>query len=98
MPNAADCATITDSLLDSTQQLIVSGGSCLVFGYQTCSGFFCALCDDEVATSTGFVGQQLGTVEALCAGGAGTIVAEDRPQWEAGFVRAGTPLPNYDVC
>ena len=76
----------------------MSGGGCLVFSYQTCSGFFCALCDDEVVASTDFVGQQLGTVEALCDGAAGTIVGEDAPQWEAGFVRAGAPLPNYDVC
>lgn len=79
--------------------MVVQENACLTFAYQTCQGFFCALCGD-LATTSDFVGNQLDTVAFLCVadGKAGTIVGESSPQWDAGFVRAGDSLPTYDVC
>jgi len=77
----------------------VAQGSCLVFSYRTCQGFFCSLCS-TLTTSTDFIGSQLDTVDALCVSGgqAGTIVGDEVPQYELGFIRSGGTLPNYDVC
>lgn len=73
--------------------------SCLVFTYRTCQAFFCSLCS-TLTTSTDFIGTQLDTVDALCVSNsqAGTIVGEDAPQYQLGFTRSGSGLPNYDVC
>ncbi|EOO00277.1 hypothetical protein UCRPA7_4193 [Phaeoacremonium minimum UCRPA7] len=70
-----------------------------MFSYQTCEGFFCSLCE-TLQTNTDFIGNQLSTAEALCVsnGDAGTVVGEDPPQWDAGFVYTGNGLPTYDVC
>jgi hypothetical protein len=78
---------------------VVNANACLTFVYKTCKGFFCALCE-TLATTTDFIGNQLDSAEALCVadGAPGTIVGEDTPQWDAGFVRAADGLPTYDVC
>ncbi|KAJ9143364.1 hypothetical protein NKR23_g6694 [Pleurostoma richardsiae] len=99
-PSDADCSVIIDQVYGSNDDVAVAAGSCLVFAYQTCQGFFCSLCE-TLTTTTDFVGNQLATAEALCvaAGGQdGTVVGEDAPQWDAGFVYAGEGLPTYDVC
>ncbi|KAK5653459.1 hypothetical protein OQA88_8945 [Cercophora sp. LCS_1] len=98
-PVSADCGVIVSNVLATGNDLIVAQGSCLVFSYRTCQAFFCSLCT-TLTTSTDFIGTQLDTVDALCVSGgqAGTIVGEEAPQYEVGFVRSGATLPNYDVC
>ncbi|KAK4186493.1 hypothetical protein QBC35DRAFT_268101 [Podospora australis] len=98
-PSPEDCDVVVDQVLNSGDDLIVSASSCLVFTFRTCQGFFCSLCQ-TLSTSTDFIGNQLDTVDALCIenGQSGTIVAEDPPQWDAGFTYAGAGLPFYDVC
>jgi len=77
----------------------VAPRACLLFEFGTCWGFFCSLCV-RLSTDTDFVGNQLQSAQDLCVSGgsAGTIVGEGSPQWEAGFIRQGGTLPNYDVC
>ncbi|KAI1845378.1 hypothetical protein JX265_005240 [Neoarthrinium moseri] len=98
-PTSSDCNTVIDQVYASQQSLVVAGGSCLLFQFNTCWGFFCALCE-QLATSTDFIGNQLGSVESLCveSGQVGTIVGEDPPQFDVGFVYRGQGLPTYDVC
>ncbi|KAK0705489.1 hypothetical protein B0H67DRAFT_649815 [Lasiosphaeris hirsuta] len=98
-PKSSDCGIITSTVLASATDLIVAPASCLVFAFGSCQGFFCSLCS-MLATSTDFIGSQLDLADALCVsnGQAGTIVAQDAPQWDAGYVRAGTGLPGYDLC
>ncbi|KAI0406267.1 hypothetical protein F4802DRAFT_596291 [Xylaria palmicola] len=100
-PRASDCNTVVNNVLASDQGLVIAPGACLLFQFQTCWGFFCALCE-RLGTDTDFIGSQLSNAQTLCVSGgaAGTIVGEDAPQWEAGFIRAGGQLPNYagDVC
>ncbi|KAK3386748.1 hypothetical protein B0H63DRAFT_140454 [Podospora didyma] len=98
-PTEADCRVIVDQVSASNEDLIVAENSCLVFGFGTCQGFFCSLCT-TLSTSTDFIGSQLDLVDGLCVSGgqAGTIVGEESPQWDAGFVRTGNGLPSYDVC
>ena len=83
----------------SDDDLSVAAGSCLVFVYQTCQGFFCSLCD-TLDTTTDFIANQLDSADDLCVSQEqdGTIVGEDAPQWDAGFVLTGDSLPTYDVC
>lgn len=98
-PEEADCQVVIDQVTSSSQTSVVQGNACLTYVYKTCQGFFCALCD-TLATTTDFIGSQLDQIKFLCVadGKAGTIVGESSPQWDAGFVRAGTSLPTYDVC
>ncbi|KAK3343510.1 hypothetical protein B0T25DRAFT_300949 [Lasiosphaeria hispida] len=98
-PKSSDCSIITTTVLASATELVVAPASCLVFAYGSCQGFFCSLCS-MLATSTDFIGSQLDLADALCVsnGQAGTIVGEEAPQWDAGFVRSGTGLPGYDLC
>jgi hypothetical protein len=86
-------------VFNSNETLVVNPNSCLTFVYESCEGFFCSLCE-TLATTTDFVGNQLDSAEALCVadGSTGTVVGEDEPQWDAGFVNAGDELPTYDVC
>ena len=58
-----------------------------------------SLCAD-MDTTTDFIGNQLNTAEALCLDDNldASIVGEDDPQWDAGFVSSGEGLPTYDVC
>jgi hypothetical protein len=81
------------------QALAISSRSCLLFQFGTCWGFFCSLCE-RLSTDTNFIGNQLSTAQDLCVSGgaAGTVVGEDSPQWEAGFIKSGGTLPDYDVC
>jgi hypothetical protein len=90
---------IIDQVYASDETLVVNANACLTFVYKSCQGFFCSLCE-TLATTTDFVGNQLDSAEALCVadGNAGTVVGEDPPQWDAGFVNAGDGLPTYDVC
>lgn len=90
---------MVDQVLSTNDTLVVSAGSCLTFSYRTCEGFFCSLCQ-QLTTTTDFIGNELDTAEALCVTNsqAGTIVGEDAPQWDAGFIYAGQSLPTYDVC
>ncbi|KAI0598751.1 hypothetical protein F4775DRAFT_592177 [Biscogniauxia sp. FL1348] len=96
-PAASDCDVVISQVFAADQSLTITASSCLLFQYGTCWGFF-------LSTSTSFVGSQLSTAESLCisnsAGGqTGTVVGEDAPQWQAGFVYQGRGLPNYaDVC
>jgi hypothetical protein len=99
-PTSADCDTVISQVYASSETLVLSASTCLVFDYGTCRGFFCALCE-QLATSSDFVGNQLSSVASLCvdSGQAGAIVGEDPPQWDAGFVYQGGDLPGYDdVC
>ncbi|KAI5928108.1 hypothetical protein F4810DRAFT_706000 [Camillea tinctor] len=102
-PAASDCDVVVSQVFAADQSLTITASSCLVFQYGTCWGFFCSLCQ-QLSTSTNFIGSQLSTAESLCisnsAGGqTGTVVGEDAPQWQAGFVYQGRGLPNYaDVC
>lgn len=98
-PASADCRVVVDQVLSTNDELIIAPNACMVFSYQTCQAFFCSLCQ-KLATSTGFIGTQLDTVDALCVqnGQAGTIVGEDAPQWDAGFTYLGDSLPTFDVC
>jgi hypothetical protein len=83
------------------QNLIVAAGSCLLFEFNTCWGFFCSLCD-QLATSTSFIASELGQVDDLCVepgSQVGTIVGTTDPQYQVGFVYEGGTLPNYnDFC
>ncbi|ORY64277.1 uncharacterized protein BCR38DRAFT_342643 [Pseudomassariella vexata] len=98
-PAPTDCNIVIDQVYDANQNLIVTANSCLLFQYNSCWGFFCALCS-QLTTSTDFIGNQLSSAESLCIenGQDGTIVGEDAPQWEAGFIYQGDGLPSYDVC
>ncbi|GAP90140.2 hypothetical protein SAMD00023353_0204060 [Rosellinia necatrix] len=100
-PRASDCTVVINNVLASNQALVIAPGACLLFQYSTCWGFFCSLCE-RLGTDTNFIASQLTTAQTLCVSGgsAGTIVGEDAPQWEAGFIRANGQLPNYagDVC
>ncbi|KAI1493107.1 hypothetical protein F5X96DRAFT_285938 [Biscogniauxia mediterranea] len=102
-PAASDCDVVISQVFAADQSLTITASSCLLFQYGTCWGFFCSLCQ-QLSTSTSFIGGQLSTAESLCisnsAGGqTGTVVGEDAPQWQAGFVYQGRGLPNYaDVC
>jgi hypothetical protein len=79
--------------------VVVAKNQCLTFIYQTCKGFFCALCQ-TLSTTTDFIGNQLDSAEFLCVsnGQAGAVVGESAPQWDAGFVYATNGLPSYNVC
>ncbi len=92
---------IIDQVYNSNDDgLVISANACLTFVYQTCEGYFCSLCG-TLQSDTTFIGNQLNSAEDLCisqGGKAGTIIGEDAPQWDAGFVRAGNSLPTYDVC
>ena len=81
------------------QAITVASNACLTFQYGTCWGFFCSLCQ-TLSTDTTFIGNQLISAEALCVanGQIGTIVSQDAPQWQAGFVYQGAGLPDYNVC
>ncbi|KAK3938882.1 hypothetical protein QBC46DRAFT_355536 [Diplogelasinospora grovesii] len=98
-PADADCNVIIDQVLASGDSLVIAQNACLTFVYQTCEGFFCSLCD-TLSTTTDFIGNQLDSAETLCVsqGQTGTIIGEDAPQWDAGFVYNGDSLPTYDVC
>ncbi|KAI1506645.1 hypothetical protein F5X99DRAFT_423268 [Biscogniauxia marginata] len=102
-PTASDCDVVISEVFAADQLLTITASSCLLFQYGTCWGFFCSLCQ-QLSTSTDFIGSQLSTAESLCisnsAGGqTGTVVGEDAPQWQAGFVYQGRGLPDYaDVC
>jgi len=98
-PKASDCNTVITNVFAADQLLAVSPRACLLFQYGTCWGFFCSLCQ-QLSTDTDFIGNQLSTAQTLCVqgGSAGTVVGEGEPQWEAGFIRSGGSLPNYDVC
>ncbi|RYC65305.1 hypothetical protein CHU98_g938 [Xylaria longipes] len=100
-PAARDCNAVITNVLATDQALVIAPGACLLFQFSTCWGFFCSLCE-RLGTDTDFIGSQLSTAQTLCVSGgaAGTIVGEDAPQWEAGFIRANGTLPNYsaDVC
>jgi hypothetical protein len=98
-PASADCGVIVKNVLATGNDLVVARSSCLVFSYRTCQAFFCSLCS-TLTTSTDFIGNQLDTVDALCVadGKAGTIVGEESPQYQLGFTRAGSGLPNYENC
>ncbi|KAI1341693.1 hypothetical protein F5Y15DRAFT_344780 [Xylariaceae sp. FL0016] len=98
-PSDSDCNTVIDEVYAAQQSLSVAANACLVFQYGTCWGFFCSLCQ-QLTTTTDFIGNQLASVESLCVAGGqvGTIVGEDAPQWDAGFVYQGKSLPTYDVC
>jgi len=98
-PASADCGVIVKNVLATGNDLVVARSSCLVFSYRTCQAFFCSLCS-TLTTSTDFIGNQLDTVDALCVadGKAGTIVGEVSPQYQLGFTRAGSGLPNYENC
>ena len=43
--------TATDNAVKAGVHVVVSAGNCLTFSYQTCQGFFCALCG-PVSTNT----------------------------------------------
>ncbi|KAI0445647.1 hypothetical protein F4803DRAFT_506826 [Xylaria telfairii] len=100
-PKASDCNTVITNVRATNQALVIAPGACLLFQFGTCWGFFCSLCE-RLGTDTNFIGSQLSTAQTLCVNGgaAGTVVGEDAPQWEAGFIRANGQLPNYagDVC
>ncbi|KAI0202520.1 hypothetical protein F4808DRAFT_64795 [Astrocystis sublimbata] len=100
-PAASDCNAVISTVRSTDQALVIAPGACLLFQFNTCWGFFCSLCD-RLGTDTDFIGSQLDSAQTLCVSGgsAGTIVGEDAPQWEAGFIRANGQLPNYqaDVC
>ncbi|KAI1204543.1 uncharacterized protein F4807DRAFT_465570 [Annulohypoxylon truncatum] len=98
-PGDSDCNNIVDEVLALDQAITVASNACLTFQYGTCWGFFCSLCQ-TLSTDTTFIGNQLISAEALCVanGQIGTIVSQDAPQWQAGFVYQGAGLPDYDVC
>ncbi|KAI0803405.1 hypothetical protein GGR55DRAFT_691780 [Xylaria sp. FL0064] len=100
-PAASDCEVVISNVLAADQGVVIAPGACLLFQFNTCWGFFCSLCQ-RLGTSTDFIGSQLETAQTLCVSGgaAGTVVGEDAPQWEAGFVHSSGVLPNYagDVC
>lgn len=83
----------------SNQDFILNEGTCLAFTFSTCTGYFCSLCG-QLATHTDFIASQFESVQGLCveAGQAGTIVGEDAPQYETGFLHAGSGVPTYDIC
>ncbi|KAK8086823.1 hypothetical protein PG994_001797 [Apiospora phragmitis] len=98
-PQPSDCNTVIDQVQASNQDFILNEGTCLAFTFSTCTGYFCSLCG-QLATHTDFIASQFGSVQGLCVEGgqAGTIVGEDAPQYETGFLRAGSAVPTYDVC
>ncbi|KAH9893784.1 hypothetical protein F4778DRAFT_784276 [Xylariomycetidae sp. FL2044] len=100
-PTRTDCDTVVDQVIAAGLSLSVAENACLLFQYGTCWGFFCSLCA-TLTTTTDFIGSQLSTADLLCidnGGQVGTVVGEDAPQWEAGFVYEGSDLPSYsDVC
>ncbi|KAI0914582.1 hypothetical protein F4824DRAFT_515154 [Ustulina deusta] len=100
-PVASDCEVVISNVFATDQGVVIASGACLLFQYNTCWGFFCSLCQ-RLGTDTNFIGTQLTTAQSVCVSGgaAGTIVGEDAPQWEAGFVHSSGALPNYagDVC
>jgi len=98
-PKDADCQVIIDQVYDTNQTLVMSANSCVTFGYESCKGFFCSLCT-TMSVTTDFVGNQLSSAESLCVanGQSGTVVGQDPPQWDAGFVYDTDSLPTYDVC
>ncbi|KAI1278518.1 hypothetical protein F5Y07DRAFT_397544 [Xylaria sp. FL0933] len=100
-PASSDCEAVISNVQAADQGIVIAPGACLLFQFNTCWGFFCSLCQ-RLGTSTDFIGSQLETAQTLCVSGgaAGTVVGEDAPQWEAGFVHSGGVLPNYagDVC
>ncbi|KAI1099287.1 hypothetical protein F4804DRAFT_87987 [Jackrogersella minutella] len=98
-PGDSDCNNIIDEVIGLDQSITVASNACLTFQYGTCWGFFCSLCQ-TLTTDTSFIGNQLINAEALCVsnGQVGTVVSQDAPQWEAGFVYQGAGLPDYDVC
>ncbi|KAI1139483.1 hypothetical protein F5Y05DRAFT_323988 [Hypoxylon sp. FL0543] len=98
-PSDSDCNTIIDNVIALDQPITIASNACLTFQYGTCWGFFCSLCE-TLSTDTSFIGNQLISAEALCVanGQIGTIVGNDAPQWQAGFVYEGAGLPDYDVC
>ncbi|GAW15329.1 hypothetical protein ANO14919_047380 [Xylariales sp. No.14919] len=100
-PRAADCNVVISNVLAANQATVIAPGACLLFQFSTCWGFFCSLCE-RLGTDTNFIASQLTNAQTLCVSGgaAGTVVGEDAPQWEAGFIRANGALPNYagDVC
>ncbi|KAI2468457.1 hypothetical protein F4781DRAFT_432433 [Annulohypoxylon bovei var. microspora] len=98
-PGDSDCNTIINEVLALDQAITITSNSCLTFQYGTCWGFFCSLCQ-TLSTDTSFIGNQLISAEALCVanGQIGTVVSQDSPQWQAGFVYQGAGLPDYDVC
>ncbi|KAK7977728.1 hypothetical protein PG996_003781 [Apiospora saccharicola] len=98
-PQPSDCNTVIDQVQTSNQDFILNEGTCLAFTFSTCTGYFCSLCG-QLATHTDFIASQFESVQGLCveAGQAGTIVGEDAPQYETGFLRAGSGVPTYDVC
>ncbi|KAK8130048.1 hypothetical protein PG999_002428 [Apiospora kogelbergensis] len=98
-PQPTDCNAIINSVRASKQDFILNEGTCLAFSSGTCTGYFCSLCG-QLATHTDFIASQFESVQGLCVEGgqAGTIVGEDAPQYETGFLRAGSGVPTYDVC
>ncbi|KAI1325657.1 hypothetical protein F5Y16DRAFT_377476 [Xylariaceae sp. FL0255] len=99
-PTESDCDTVIDQVYNINESLAIQAGSCLLFEYNTCWGFFCSLCT-ELSTTTDFIGNQLSTAETLCVqggGDGGTLVGEDSPQWEGGLIYEGDSLPDYNVC
>ncbi|KAK7920950.1 hypothetical protein PG985_008972 [Apiospora marii] len=98
-PQPSDCNIVIDQVQASNQDFILNEGTCLAFTFSTCTGYFCSLCG-QLATHTDFIASQFESVQGLCveAGQAGTIVGEDAPQYETGFLRAGSGVPTYDVC
>ncbi|KAK6845284.1 hypothetical protein PG995_015394 [Apiospora arundinis] len=98
-PQPSDCNAIITSVRASKQDFILNEGTCLAFSSGTCTGYFCSLCG-QLTTHTDFIASQFESVQGLCVEGgqAGTIVGEDAPQYETGFLRAGSGVPTYDVC
>ncbi|KAK8039037.1 hypothetical protein PG993_007448 [Apiospora rasikravindrae] len=98
-PQPSDCNTVINQVQASNQDFILNEGTCLAFTFSTCTGYFCSLCG-QLATHTDFIASQFESVQGLCVEGgqAGTIVGEDAPQYETGFLRAGSGVPTYDVC
>ncbi|KAI1408184.1 hypothetical protein F5Y13DRAFT_113994 [Hypoxylon sp. FL1857] len=98
-PSDNDCNSIIDNVFALDQSITVASNACLTFQFGTCWGFFCSLCE-TLTTDTTFIGNQLISAEALCVanGQIGTVVSNDAPQWQAGFVYQGAGLPDYDVC
>ncbi|KAI0879859.1 uncharacterized protein GGS22DRAFT_193840 [Annulohypoxylon maeteangense] len=98
-PGDSDCNNIINEVFALDQPITITSNACLTFQYGTCWGFFCSLCQ-TLSTDTNFIGNQLISAEALCVanGQIGTIVSQDVPQWQAGFVYQGAGLPDYDVC
>ncbi|KAI0966036.1 hypothetical protein F4678DRAFT_310119 [Xylaria arbuscula] len=100
-PSASDCQVVINNVYATNQGLVIAPGACVLFQYNTCWGFFCSLCQ-QLGTDTNFIGSELDTAQTLCVSGgaAGTVVGENAPQWEAGFIHSNGVLPNYagEVC